>query len=396
MNSLPKVSIIIPVYNVEQFLRECMESVCNQTYKNLEILCVNDGSTDGSLAILQEYAAKDKRIVLIDQQNVGLAATRNHALDIATGDWIGAVDSDDYLDLRTIEKLMEHSHEDVEVIHFGLRWFSDTTVLNDSWADMKFSGKVQITEAVIPQLQPFFCDKLWRRDFMKKCNVRFPVGLHFEDLPFTRCALSMANNIYCLPDKLYNYRRRLGSIMNRHKKRQGGRKILDYLHVSEICLAYWKENNIRERFNCNGPSYLELELLEHIQQNLVRWGADEFQYEAWAGVRGMIDRYDLASRLPEFPNLALYYHLPNYAHPKLREMLPPIPKVSGGSEMLRKKVALLINERKIYWKRKRVQIMALLTCGKRRQKYVEKKRRYRKMLQQCKQLRGEICNMKLI
>lgn len=395
MNSSPKVSIIVPVYNVEKYLRECMESVCNQTYKNLEIICVNDGSPDGSLAILQEYAKKDSRIVLIDQKNSGLAATRNYALDIATGDWICAVDSDDYFDLTTIEKVMAHAHEDVQVIHFGLRWFSDTVALDGSWADMKFSGKVQLTETVIPQLQPFFCDKVWRKDFMDKWRVRFPIGMHFEDLPFTRRLLSVADHIYCIPEKLYNYRRRPGSIMNLHKRRKGGKKILDYLHVTELCLEFWKHNNIRERFKCNGPSFLELELVDHIRNNFVNWAADQYQYEAWAGVRRLIDKYELGARLPDFPRLALYYHLPDYAHCELKNMTLHLANSSDHVDMdLKHIITLLSKEKMIRWTYIRARLMCCVTWGERCDKYRKKKRANYKLLQYCKQLRIEFDNLK--
>ena len=92
----PKISLIIPVYNVEKFLRECLDSVVNQTMRDIEIICINDGSTDGSLDILKKYAAKDDRIIVINQTNGWLSAARNSGLKIARGEYIQFVDSDDY------------------------------------------------------------------------------------------------------------------------------------------------------------------------------------------------------------------------------------------------------------------------------------------------------------
>ena len=89
---MPKISLIIAVYNVERYLRECLDSVVNQTLKDIEIICVNDGSTDNSLNILKEYAKKDERIKIITQENQGLACSRNNALKIATGEYVLCVD----------------------------------------------------------------------------------------------------------------------------------------------------------------------------------------------------------------------------------------------------------------------------------------------------------------
>lgn len=103
MEQMPKVSIIVPVYNVAPYLRQCMDSLVDQTYRNLEIICVNDGSTDASGEILAEYAAKDNRIKVIFQKNAGLSAARNAGFSFATGDYVMYVDSDDWIDLETCE-----------------------------------------------------------------------------------------------------------------------------------------------------------------------------------------------------------------------------------------------------------------------------------------------------
>ena len=103
MEQTPMVSIIVPVYNVAPYLRQCMDSLINQTYRNIEIICVNDGATDESGAILAEYAAKDSTIKVISQKNAGLSAARNVGFSFATGDYVMYVDSDDWIDLETCE-----------------------------------------------------------------------------------------------------------------------------------------------------------------------------------------------------------------------------------------------------------------------------------------------------
>ena len=99
-----KVSVVIPVYNVEDYLRDCLDSIVNQTLKDIEIICINDGSTDNSLEILEHYKSKDERIKVISQENGGISAARNKGIDLASGDYISFIDSDDYIDNNFYEK----------------------------------------------------------------------------------------------------------------------------------------------------------------------------------------------------------------------------------------------------------------------------------------------------
>ena len=103
------ISIVVPVYNVEKYLPKCLDSLIGQTYQDIEIICVNDGSTDGSLEILEQYATKDPRIIVISQENQGPSETRNKGVDIAKGEWMMFVDSDDWLELSCCEQIMSQS-----------------------------------------------------------------------------------------------------------------------------------------------------------------------------------------------------------------------------------------------------------------------------------------------
>ena len=111
MNNNISISIVVPVYNVEKYLRQCLDSIINQTFKDFECICVNDGSTDKSLSILQEYANKDNRIKIIPQKNIGLAGARNTALSVASGKYVLFVDSDDYIDINLCEALYKDAIE---------------------------------------------------------------------------------------------------------------------------------------------------------------------------------------------------------------------------------------------------------------------------------------------
>lgn len=121
MNSSPKISVIIPVYNTAQYLPECLDSIINQTYSNLEIILVNDGSTDNSEDICNEYARKDSRILVIHKENGGQSSARNRGLDIAQGDYISFIDSDDWIDLDTYRIILDtfQSHTETSVVAFS-------------------------------------------------------------------------------------------------------------------------------------------------------------------------------------------------------------------------------------------------------------------------------------
>ena len=136
---MPKVSVIIPVYNVEKYLRECLNSVINQTLKDIEIILVDDGSTDSSLSICQEYAKKDDRIIVLTQQNQGAAVARNNGIKIAKGEYLSILDSDDYFDLSMLEKLYNKAvKDDLDITICRAQALND---LDKKISDMQYSVK---------------------------------------------------------------------------------------------------------------------------------------------------------------------------------------------------------------------------------------------------------------
>lgn len=380
----PLVSLIIPVYNVEQYLRECLDSVCNQTYKNLEIICIDDGSTDCSLTILKEYAQKDSRIILLSQPNAGQAAARNKGLKIASGEWLGGVDSDDYLELDAIEKCISYATSDIDVIHFATRLFNENyETINESWIEMRLSGKIKISDTLIPQIQPHFVDKLWRSSLIRHSGVQFPIGCIFEDLCFTWSILTTANNIYCLPEKLYHYRRRAGSTMKRLGKGNKNPKILDFLKISDTCLSFWKKENIRQKFGYSGPSYIELEILNRSRDRITKWAADEYLHAAWEGIRLLIKKYNLESRLVDFPDLALYYYIPPYASDVL------LRRINKNREEIIRNQALVFNYSRLLWRYRLTQFKVLFSWGKRKVRLVERKTKLKALLREARYNRKE-------
>ena len=201
------LSVIIPVYNVEPYLEQCLNSVVNQTYKNLEIICINDGSTDNSLKILENFHKKDNRIKIINQKNQGTATARNAGLDIATGEYITFVDSDDYLELKAYEKAMKVmlKNPHVDITEFRVNVFSEDndpvniSRLNDhiKYLDNVFTS--QIHNVVV-------WNKVFKAEMIKKNNIRFIDELEYADNFFSHAATMCSNNSAFINVPLYNYR----------------------------------------------------------------------------------------------------------------------------------------------------------------------------------------------
>ena len=180
-----KVSVVVPVYNVEKYLRQCLDSIVNQTLKDIEIIVVNDGSKDSSLEIMQEYAAKDKRVVIIDKPNSGYGNSMNCGFDRATGEYIGIVESDDYIDLDMYENLYKAAkEEDAEVVksNFFLYWSGieeeskfNAVVPYDQCGKV-FSPSTDLRgmkQVAYWNAQPSIWSAIYKRDFIRKNNIRF-------------------------------------------------------------------------------------------------------------------------------------------------------------------------------------------------------------------------------
>lgn len=384
-----KVSIIIPVYNAETYLHECLDSVCNQTYKDLEIICVDDGSKDNSLAILQEYAAKDERFIVLSQANAGQAVARNAALDIATGTWVTGLDSDDYFVPDAIEKAIACEEDDVDIICFNAFMFPEDNpsdkVLRKYWRTLKKKPDVY----TIAQTPSEFWGRLWRRSMLDEYDIRFPAGLQFEDLPFVRMASSVARNIACIPDGLYGYRERENSSFHKHLAKKGGRGVLDYLKIADMCMTFWRKINLAERIGSDNALMVELRIFKYITYYFSLLAGDAYLHEAWCGVRNLIDKYSLTSKLSKFSDLALYYHMPPYASTKLYDYIHHDAIISFKNDKEKKDILLLINEKKILKKYRRTQFLTSITWGKKRREYEDIKRQLSDLLERCNQLKKE-------
>ncbi|KAA8501040.1 glycosyltransferase [Mediterraneibacter catenae] len=193
---MPKVSIVIPTYNVENYLRECMESVINQTLSDIEIICINDGSTDGSLKILREYADRDERVILIDKKNEGYGVGMNTGMDIASGEYIGIVEPDDFVPLTMYEDLYNIAKDNeldfVKADFYRFTRDSRTGELNLVYNRLDPSGE-NYNQVISPFEKPYvtkFIMNTWsgiyRRQFIEEHHIRHNTtpGAAFQDNGF--------------------------------------------------------------------------------------------------------------------------------------------------------------------------------------------------------------------
>lgn len=209
------ISIIVPVYNVEPYLRRCLDSIINQTYTNLEIIVVNDGSTDSCPTICDYYAEIDERIRVIHKVNGGLSDARNAGLREATGDYIAFVDSDDWISTRYIEVLfnqLEISRADIVECNF-LRTTTDITMqFDDMYQTETFDAESALEELILDRkLHQVVWNKLYRRYSLNKCM--FEVGKYNEDEFWTYQIFSTSKKIIKIEPVLYFYYQNNTSIM---------------------------------------------------------------------------------------------------------------------------------------------------------------------------------------
>lgn len=232
---MPKVSVIIPVFNVEDYLAECLDSVINQTFRDIEIICIDDASTDNSLDILKEYAVRDARITILqNEQNRGQSFARNRGLEKASGDYIAFVDSDDYLEEEllalTIDKI-EHA----DIVCFDYKKKDEVWHGGDGHLFEMNEGAYRAQDFFMAEVNnnsiiysPW--SKLYKRSFLIKNKIRFVNGIKYEDIVFHFLCMMKANSVYCITDKLYIYRIRGNSTMT---QKIDGKNITDYFYI--IC-----------------------------------------------------------------------------------------------------------------------------------------------------------------
>lgn len=245
----PVISVIVPVYNVEEYLSKCLDSILNQTFSNIEIICVNDGSTDGSRKILEQYSKKDFRIKIVDKKNGGLSSARNAGMKVAVGEFYSFIDSDDWIDSTMLEKLYDNiTTLNTDISICAVHQFDETNQkIDDSnpyytlgFFDKTFDNRVfsyKETKPFIMDVCVMAWNKLYRRSLIEKCNAVFPDGLIFEDGPFFFTIFFKTQRVSIVREFLYYYRiNRKNSIIQK-----AGKKFLNVIDIVEIMYSKIKD-----------------------------------------------------------------------------------------------------------------------------------------------------------
>lgn len=215
----PKISIIVPVYKVEPYIHKCIDSILNQTFKDFELILVDDGSPDRCGEICDEYAKKDNRIIVIHKENGGQSTARNAALDIARGDYIGFVDSDDYIEKDMYELLYNMCVEnDCDIANCSSTIYFKNKIKVNGGHDLIIHNNREAMEAVT--IGELYDECLWtkliKRDLLN--GLRIPEGIAYEDTAFTYKVIARANRVCCKGEAKYNYIKRDNSTMDRAVK----------------------------------------------------------------------------------------------------------------------------------------------------------------------------------
>lgn len=245
-----KVSVIIPVYNAETYLRTCLESVLNQNFKEFEVLCIDDGSTDQSSKILNEYACKDSRITVIHQNNAGVSAAKNIGISRAKGDYICFVDADDFIhqdELSCTYDLAERNKADI--VMFGgksipaVSWINQKlNVANDLYTD-PFQVILSVAGA-----RPFICNKLFRATLLKENDLRFDTALPLgEDQAFLFDVFPLAKVVAASDRKFYGYRQNAGSAMEYWNKNLEN-KVIQHFKIINHIVSRWKKYGYSQKY----------------------------------------------------------------------------------------------------------------------------------------------------
>lgn len=211
---MKKVSIVVPVYNTEKYLRKCLNSLVGQTLEDIEIIVVNDGSPDNSQAIIDEYMKNHPSVVKgISQKNAGLSAARNAGLKKATGEYVSFVDSDDYVDIDMTETLYNYASQNgLDILGFGYKELQQDRTLRSV---STFSDEPVQKQLMIKQTMA--CNKLFRREFLEENQLQFVSGIYYEDLEFVPRAVALTEKVAWLDVYPYNYIIRGSSIMHQKK-----------------------------------------------------------------------------------------------------------------------------------------------------------------------------------
>lgn len=195
---MPLLSIIVPVYKVELYLKRCVDSILNQSFKDLELILIDDGSPDSSPKICDEYALQDNRVIVIHQKNSGVSVARNKGLEIATGEWIAFCDSDDWIDNNVLVDISDEiNNSEYELLQYGFRYVYPNRNINLMPDENNYDKNIS---------KLHFCSMILKRNFLIENEIQFPEGITFaEDWYFKYKIYSCCKRIRIIKKIIYNY-----------------------------------------------------------------------------------------------------------------------------------------------------------------------------------------------
>lgn len=230
-----KLSIIVPVYNVLPYIRQCLDSLLAQRVDDYEVILIDDGSTDGTAAVLEEYAERfPEKLVLRRVENGGQGRARNIAIDMARGDYLGFIDSDDWIDAAMYEKLLTRAEE------------TGAEVVVCDWLNKFADGREVVQPACVQEhwlaASGSACNKIFRRELVG--DIRFPAGLWYEDFYFSAMLLLKAKGIEYVREPLYMYRQSDSSTMRNNNSARN----LEMLTIMDMLAEYMLPNGFKDEF----------------------------------------------------------------------------------------------------------------------------------------------------
>ncbi|MGN0197375.1 MAG: glycosyltransferase [Candidatus Gastranaerophilaceae bacterium] len=304
----PKVSIILPVYNVAPYLRQSLDSIIAQTLSDIEIICVDDGSTDESGQILDEYKEKDDRIKVIRKKNAGTGAARNDGLKIATGECIGFVDPDDWILPNMYERLYNLLQDKgLDIVMFTPDVYNDKTGKHEGFLYFQDSNfpkflddKVFNKDDISPFSYPMCVwNKLYRKRLFDENNIEFAEGLDFEDHKVIFKSLFTAKRIYFIREKLYVYRHsREGSILSDNDKR-----MFDHIKIYDIVENILKETGNWEKFHLDFLRYKVHNILYYYTMIKPRYKKDYYNKMVKSLRSTIMSREEIDILSKDYPDL---------------------------------------------------------------------------------------------
>ena len=248
---MPKVSIIVPVYNTEKYLDKCLNSLVNQTLQDIEIIVVNDGSKDNSEAIINRFKKNySDKIFYLNKENGGLSDARNYAIPHVKSEYIGFVDSDDYVELDMFEKMYNIAIEkNLDLVECNFNWEYPNKIKEDCGNNYLGKSDLFLLGRVMA------CNKLFKTSIIKENNIIFPKSLNYEDIEFFYKLAPYVEDSYLLPNSFYHYIQRENSIINNQNE-----KTADIFIILNNIIEFYKNNNLFDNYK-NELEYLYIRFL---------------------------------------------------------------------------------------------------------------------------------------